>query len=233
VTWEEFVHPSYREPLVQAYGGRFESVFVVLHPFVRVPQELAWSVTRQYPDDREIAAKGKKCGWSEVAAEVGLTSSAQTARSPENWPILLAETRFGGSSKGSRFGCRLRDVSSRCLQRDFVQVFREAGAEELIFVPEFPNSEPVSRQPIRALSQGTTPFPTSGTLVAPDASSLFTVDWDSFFTLFYGRRTFVADAARRLNLEGFFATANTEHSWWNYSMGCATVTVSPEDWQNV
>jgi hypothetical protein len=35
-----------------------------------------------------------------------------------------------------------------------------------------------------------------------------------------------------LNLEGFFATPNTEHAWFNYSMGCATVTLSPEHWQN-
>jgi len=34
-----------------------------------------------------------------------------------------------------------------------------------------------------------------------------------------------------LNLEGFFATANTEHAWFNYSLGCATVTLSPEHWQ--
>jgi hypothetical protein len=57
------------------------------------------------------------------------------------------------------------------------------------------------------------------------------VDWDSFFTLFYGPRRFIEEMARGLNLEGFFATANTDHAWFNYSMGCATVTLSPEHWQ--
>jgi hypothetical protein len=118
------------------------------------------------------------------------------------------------------------------LQPDFLQIFRETGAEEIVFVPEFPNAEPVLRLSVAGLSGGTIPFPTCGTLVAPDASFLLTVDWDSFFTLFYGRRAFVADIARRLKLEGFFATANTDQAWWNYLMGCATVTVSPEDWQD-
>ena len=76
-------------------------------------------------------------------------------------------------------------------------------------------------------------FPARGTLLAPDHSFLFTVDWDSFFTLFYGSRSFVARVAAGLNLEGFFATPNTEHAWYNYSFGCATVTLSPEHWQTV
>jgi hypothetical protein len=69
-----------------------------------------------------------------------------------------------------------------------------------------------------------------GTLAAPDASFLFTVDWDSFFTLFYGPRSLVRDIAAGAGLEGFFAAPTTEHFWFNYSMGCATVTLSPDDW---
>jgi hypothetical protein len=118
------------------------------------------------------------------------------------------------------------------LQRDFLMVFSRAGFDELVFVPEFPNSDPVVRLPLSGLEDGSIPFPACGTLLSPDASFLFTVDWDSFFTLFYGTHAFVAEAARSLNLEGFFATPNTDHAWFNYSMGCATVTISPEDWQH-
>jgi hypothetical protein len=74
---EEFVYPACETPLVEAYGGLFESVFVVLHPFVHVPESLSWSVTRAYPGDAQIAALGSKCTWSEVAAQVKLNSCAQ------------------------------------------------------------------------------------------------------------------------------------------------------------
>jgi hypothetical protein len=103
----------------------------------------------------------------------------------------------------------------------------------VLFVPEFPDEDPVTRLPVEKLVAGTIPFPSCGTLLAPDGSFLFTVDWDSFFTLFYGPRTMISEAARELGLEGFFASANTDHAWWNYSLGCATVTVSPENWQSV
>ncbi len=57
-----------------------------------------------------------------------------------------------------------------------------------------------------------------------------TVDWDSFFTLLYGSRAFLSDFVCRRDIEGFYAGPTTEHFWFNYAMGCATVTVSPEDW---
>ena len=52
--YEEFKYPAYETPLLDAYGGRFESAFVLLHPFVRVPQQLAWKAVQSYPDDEQI-----------------------------------------------------------------------------------------------------------------------------------------------------------------------------------
>lgn len=236
---EKFVYPRHEMPLLEAYGGRFESAFVILHPFVRVPQSLAWSATRRYPEDAQIAALGARCAWSEVEAHVELNSCAHMNQA------LLTSIGSLSDYMADPAGCeRLRTFLENkpiwmpaegrfepLLWSCFLQIFALAGMEELVFVPEFPHSDPVVRLSIAGLSDGSIPFPTCGTLLAPDDSFLFTVDWDSFFTLFYGRRSSVREAVRKLNLEGFFATANTNHAWWNYSFGCATVTVSPEDWQ--
>ena len=239
VQLEEFVYPTYGAPLVDAYGGRFESTFVVLHPFVRVPVSLSWSATRQYPSDAQIAEFGSRCTWSDISAQVGITSCARM-----NQALLTSIGSLADPMADPAGGHRLQrflesnpvwmPVEGRfepLLQRSFLQILAASGADELAFVPEFPQSHPVVRLTVEGLLGGTIPFPTCGTIFPPDASFLFTVDWDSFFTLFYGPRAFIRDAVQRLKLEGFFATANTDHDWWNYSMGCATVTVSPEDWQ--
>lgn len=236
---EEFTYPPYETPLAQAYGGLFEAAFIVLHPFIEMPAEFAWQVRPDYPSDAEILTYGSPCGWTEVERQAGLSSCARI-----NQALLTAT----GSLTGD-----LADIAGRellrgflqqesvwmpsqgrfepLLQRKFLRVFANAGWRELVFVPEFPQASPVVRLEIDGLLDGSIPFPGCGTLLGPDHSFLFTVDWDSFFTLFYGAREFVRRMAQEQRLEGFFATANTDHAWFNYSMGCATVTLSPEHWQ--
>ncbi len=116
------------------------------------------------------------------------------------------------------------------LQMDLLAAFEAEGKSELFFVPEFPEVDEVQQFDVAQLGNRTAPFPARGTLLPDDASFLFTVDWDSFFTLFYGSREFITRVAQQRNLEGFFAYQNMEHFWFNYSMGCATVTISPEHW---
>jgi len=241
VQFADFTYPQHEVPLAEAYGGRFESVFVALHPFVRVPSWLAWTAQRCYPSDAQIAVSGAKCSWTEVGAATGLSSCARL-----NQALLTSI----GSLTDHLADPHGRDALKTYLQSnpvwmpvegsfvpllkpDILHAFATAGDHELIFVPEFPHADPVATLPLDGLGEGSMPFPTRGTLLAPDASFLFTVDWDSFFTLFYGSRSFVTRIASARKIEGFFASPTTEHAWFNYSMGCATVTLSPEHWQAV
>ncbi|MDR3726248.1 MAG: DUF2711 family protein [Terracidiphilus sp.] len=238
--YESLVYPPQDAPLMEAYCGRYESLYVILHPFVGVPGELAWKTTKNYPDDEQIARVGEKHSWSQVAAHTGMSTCAKL-----NQALL---TTIGSINK------ELCDFAGRdalkgflesepvwmptegrfepLLQMDFLNVFEAAGQKELIFVPEFPNpkTDPIQRLDLASLRSRKVPFPTRGTLAAADGSFLLTVDWDSFFTLFYGPRDFVTDVVRCSNLEGFFATPFTEHFWFNYALGCCVITLSPEDW---
>jgi hypothetical protein len=236
---QDFSYPPYEIPLVEAYDGRFESVFILLHPFVRVPQGLSWSNSRKYPDDAQIAAQGAKCRWAEVSAYTGLASCARINQALLTSIGALANHLVDPAGRDA-LEVLLRSqpiwmpVEGRfepLLQPDFLAALTIAGAEQVTFVPEFPQSDPTVTLRIADLKNVSIPFPACGTLLARDASILFTVDWDSFFTLFYGPRAFIRRVVTARNLEGFFATPNTDHAWFNYSMGCATVTLSPEDWQ--
>ena len=239
VEFADFTYPTYGMPLIEAYGGSFESAFIVLHPFVNVPQNLSWSVTGEYPSDAHIIALGKKYSWAQVSAQTGLNSCARV-----NQALLTSIGSLAGHLADRQASDTLQSFLEKrpvwmptegrfepLLQSDILQLFAQADLDELVFVPEFPQSDPVVRLSVSGLRAGDIPFPSCGTLLAPDASFLFTVDWDSFFTLFYGPRALITRAARSLKIEGFFATPNTDHAWFNYSMGCATVTLSPEHWQ--
>jgi len=238
VQYERLVYPPYDAPLLDAYGGLFESVYVVLHPFVTVPDNLAWHATKHYPSDEQIAGAGAKCAWAHVATETGLHTCAKLNQA------LLTSIRsinedlcdYAANDALQRFlqsGPLWMPGEGRfepLLQMDFLGAFEAAGQQELIFVPEFPNVDPVERLSVSRLRSRAQAFSSRGTLAAPDASFLLTVDWDSFFTLFYGPHEFLAEVVRRRSLEGFFATPTTEHAWFNYSLGCSAVTIYPDSW---
>ena len=131
---------------MEAYDGRFESVYVILHPFVGVPGDLAWKNTQQYPSDEEILRAGAKCAWAHVSSETGLGTCARlnqamltTIRS-----IDEALTDYAASQKLTSFlesGSVWMPTEGRfepLLQGDFLDAFEAAGRDEFIFVPEFP-----------------------------------------------------------------------------------------------
>ena len=241
MNFENYVYPQDGAPLVEAYGGAFESVFIVLHPFIRVPQPLSWTVSHQYPDDSTILAHGAACLWTEVASQIGLGSCARLNQAlltsigslPADVADLAGKNALQKFLQAHPVWMPTEGRFEPLLWNRLLAAFEAARHEELIFIPERPASHPAVRLPVAGMKSGSLPFPGCGTLLAPDASFLLTVDWDSFFTLFYGTKAFVARTAAALQLEGFFATPNTDHAWFNYSMGCATVTLSPEHWQTV
>jgi hypothetical protein len=238
VPYERFTYPPYDAPLVDAYGGRFESVYVILHPFVSVPDDLSWNAAKEYPSDEQIASLGTEFPWSSVAAQTGLrtcsklnqallTSIRSVAEELCDYPASDALRSFLESGPIWMPG---EGRFEPLLQMDFLDALEATGQGDLIFVPEFPNIDPVQPLNVSRLRNRENSFPYRGSLVAPDASFLFTVDWDSFFTLFFGPRAFVTEMVRRHNLEGFFATPTTEHFWFNYSLGCSIVTIAPDGW---
>jgi hypothetical protein len=236
--FDQYVYPRYDTPLLEAWGSRFESVFVLLHPFIRMPEELSWQATRQYPADDQILALGARCLWSQVAAQTRMGACARLNQALLTSIGAIADYLCDYPARDSlqsllQSSSVWMPVEGRfepLLHADLLHAFDEAGHNHLVYVPEFPGKDPIQPLPVAGLRDRTVPFPTCGSLVAPDQSFLFTVDWDSFFTLFYGPRPFLEKIVRDRNLEGFFAAPTTEHAWYNYSFGCATVTLSPEHW---
>jgi hypothetical protein len=238
VEYDRYIYPPYDAPLADAYSSRYESVFIILHPFISVPNNLAWIATKNYPSDEQILSHGTKCPWHSVAAQTGFATCAKlnqalltsTGSIAPELRDLSAATALQSFLQSESVWMPVQGRFEPLLQLDFLDAFAAAGQQELIFVPEFPHTDPIQLIHVSRLRNRTEAFPSRGTLLAPDESFLLTVDWDSFFTLFYGPRAFVTEVARQQNLEGFFATPTTEHSWYNYTLGCCVVTLAPDGW---
>jgi hypothetical protein len=235
--FSRLTYPPYGTPLVEAWERRFEAAFVLFHPFIRVPEALSWKATKQYPTDQQIATNGERYSWTEVVAATGLRSCAHlntalltsTGALPDYLSDLPSRDALQSFLQLNPVWMPTEGRFEPLLQHAILDAFQAAGFNKLVFIPEMPNTDPLQRILLNNLGSGRALFPSCGTLVAPDASFLFTVDWDSFFSVFYGPRDFVRQVVRKHALEGFVPGPLTEHAWFNYTMGCATVTVSPED----
>ena len=236
--YERLIYPPYDAPLMEAFDSAFESVYVILHPFVSVPDNLAWKATKQYPDDDQILSVGAKYTWADVAGKARLGTCARLSQAlltsiasiDEDLRDYAASSALTSFLESHPIWMPTEGRFEPLLQMDLLDAFEAAGCGELAFVPEFPAVDPVQRLSVQSLKRREIPFPTRGTITALDESFLLTVDWDSFFTLFYGPREFVTEVVRRNSLEGFFATPTTEHTWFNYSYGCSAVTIYPDSW---
>ena len=236
--YERYLYPPYDAPLADAYSNHFESVFVILHPFIRVPDHLSWKATKQYPTDEQILTQGAKCTWAHVATKTGLHDCAKL-----NQALLTSIGAIGEELRDYQSRDSLQNILESesiwmpeegrfepLLQNGYSQCVRSRRSPGTDLCPRVPQSRShPTTQPSQTQSREDS-FPSRGTLTDRDASFLFTVDWDSFFTLFYGPREFISDIVRKQNLEGFFATPTTEHNWFNYSLGCCVVTLAPDGW---
>ena len=239
--FSHLIYPARNEPLLDAFGGRYEAAYIALHPFVSVPEWLGWAATGGYPDDAEILAHGARVPWAQVARSTGIPNGARMSQGlltsigalHEDFMDREAARLLTGFLRTNPVWMPVEGRFEPLLQASFLAIFQAAGRDRLIWVPEFPDMEPAVTLNLEQLRTGGVPFPTRGTLAAEDESFLLTVDWDSFFTLFYGPHEFVRQQTTALALEGFFAEAATEHQWFHYKMGCATVTVSPDGWPRV
>jgi len=238
VAYKQYVYPPTRDFLLGAYEQHFESCFILLHPFVRVDEELGWQQCRQYPNDAAILSSGAKCSWAELARLANIRNCASVSRA-----LLTSIGAIEDFLADHATRDQLQQVLEAnpvwmptegrfepLLQADLLALFNKAGHREVVFVPEFAETDPVEVFSIADLQQGRKGFPERGSLLAPDESLLATVDWDSFFTLLYGPHTVLSEFTASRNLEGFFAEPETEHFWFNWKMGCATCTVSPKGW---
>jgi len=229
---------------MDAYGRAFECVFVVLHPFMRVPAELAWSTTHRYPGDAEIAARGEKVPWTEVAARTSLKSCARINQAlltsigslDDHVADPAGAASCSVSSNPSPSGCPPKAASSRFSSPIFF-TFCGGWSGRAPLRPRISNTDPVARLPLALFATKQISIPAARSRFAA-LSSRPTIPSSLRSIGTVSSRSSTAPRicrprSRRINLEGFFATPNTEHAWYNYSFGCATVTLSPEHWQTM
>ena len=217
-------YPKYEVPFKKWYEGHYECCFVLLHPFIGLPQEATAGVD-DHPREELVRSAGFKVPWSEVATSTGIGSCAHLNNALLT-SIAAITPRFqdgGGAAalvewlEKQPVWPPSEGVFEELLEVDILWAFRHAGESVVHGIEELglgSGSRPI--QEIEATNCGLQGVfgGVHGSVFPASQDFLFVVDWDSFFTLFCGKQDFVGSVVAERQLEGFFSDESTSH-WWS------------------
>jgi hypothetical protein len=208
-------------PVLDYYKGTFESVYVLLHPFIRpvsIDPETFKPAT--YPDRKTIAETCKPVSWAQVLELSGLASVASID--------IGLRTQIGALTKeysNADFADRLEGLyeSHRIippdeghfsdLLHDRVLDFLENLGHKWVWVgDEFCTTRRLFWiDDLRDKEADATLGHCN--VFTPDKSMLWTTHWDSCCSFVCGRRDVLSAMAAKPEFEGFFCTSKTKVYW--------------------
>jgi hypothetical protein len=191
------VYPSYDAPISKWHPAVFEAAFVALHPFWR----------------GDVAVS-----WAEVASLLGISVGRLNRGLLTRDGALRVEYRDSDAAARVSRHCEtsaLEGPIDGCIPPEWttivVDFFRTAGADVLWVIDGF-------GQVLQPCSASTAELDLSlgsvhrrGAIFSSVPGVLVSVDWDSFFTLFFASNSLLAPLPNVL--EGFLSGIDTEHFW--------------------
>jgi hypothetical protein len=204
-------------------SGRWESVYAVLSPFLRVAQEHQYLFGYDYegltrPQLQEVA---QVMSWAEIRDVLGLADISELDRLLR---LSVGGIRDAKSTHSETFNTALEileilppeegDFPDVLVDR-FLSAFSHLGFQEAILANEFGQFH--ARQTIE--SWQARPYPHLGfgaahpTLRSPDGRFLLGVHWDSHFTFMCGTSEVLNEIVNEFSLEGFFFEEGQSVYW--------------------
>ena len=205
--------------ILDFYSGQFESVFVLLHPFIRaesIDKELFYASS--YPSKTEILEHCSPVSWGEIvsltdlpdinAVDVGLRTGIGGLKSE------YANKEFSASID------RLEETTNivrpdegeipALLQNRVFTALQKIGQDWLWIGDEFGMERKLEW--IDDL-KGEYQLPSHGNLFTPDKCILLTTHWDSHFSFLCSSLRTIEAILEIDRLEGFFCDRSTEVYW--------------------
>lgn len=234
-----YAHPSAHLPLLQAYGGKFEACYIILHEFCQWDGSLP---------NQDFEQKAKRILWQQVmeAADIGklatlnqLLMARINARKPIEANIEAAARLEQFATGLAHFQFPDEGMFNDLNLGKYVNMFKTIGPLGVVYVPEFPADKcPDANWQVTNLKSlvgagrfdwmhqsesglvsfddfEKIEFPYRGTVISLDLKLLLTVDHESNFTLLYGTRNRLEKLVQIFEFEGFFADETTLHDWWD------------------
>jgi hypothetical protein len=205
--------------VLKYYKGYFESVFVVLHPFIRpISIEISRFYPGSYPEKAELIATCEDMAWGEVISTGEFKSFAEI-------DIALRTRIHGLTDKyaDKELAKRAENLSDRLgivppeagdipplLENRFFEAAQRLGYRWLWIGDEFCSERKlwwIDDLKVADVCGG------HKNLFTPDRAMLFTTHWDSHFSFVCGSRKKLEALVSAGEFEGFYCEPETEVYW--------------------
>lgn len=205
--------------ILEYYDGQFESVFILLHPFLRpttIPPERF--CPELWPSKQELIEGVQGVTWAEVLDLTNLTNIQQIdiglRTSILGLPKELANVRFREELLELTDKHRIIHPSegdiAPLLENTLYECLQHLGYKWLWLGDEL-----CTQRNLKWIDnlKGTDEIPSNGCVFTPDKSILVTTQWDSHFSFLCGSRETIDKILSKQRLEGFYCEPETEVYW--------------------
>jgi len=222
-TPEKFASCPYDGKILEFYAGQFESVFIILHPFME-PADIEEErfCPEKWPSKIEIIEGCKPISWKQVLTLTGLTKLADVD--------VGLRTIIGGLRKdlsNHEFSEKLIELDNAgiilpeegdippLLENRILEAIKALGHDWLWVGDEFGTERKLHF--IDDLIAGDE-IPIHGCIFTHDHSLLVTTHWDSHCSFLCSSKSTLETLLEAEPFEGFFCSENTEVYWGAYEI---------------
>jgi len=206
-------------PILDFYSDEFDTVYVILHPFIRptsIDPEVFYPGT--YPNKEQILAGSVPVTWADIILTTKLQNIAEV-----DLGLRTGIRGLRDEFQNEDFATEIRQVEAsnrivrpnegqfpELLENELFSCIQKIGYDSLWVGDEFCTERKLEW--IEDL-KGKQAFPCHGNLFTPDHAILITTHWDSHFSFLCSDRSRIDQVLKCYSFEGFFCDPRTEVYW--------------------
>ena len=219
-SFENIESANYRDKAILSNYKEFESCFLAFHPFLRIKKghyNLIKFIPGKWPNKKSIIEHCDLLTWTEFLQLSNVSNYKKL-----NACLLYREagTRYCDKNEYNKLENVFKNFSIYSSGADELPEIIENDVLNFLFKKGYTNlniSSDIEDERIietTKLINSEIKLPHHPRISSIDSKYLIVVDFDCYFTYYFGTKNNIDELVREINLEGFYCNNETTESWW-------------------
>jgi hypothetical protein len=216
--------PQEGDKILTFYQGYYDTVFIIFHPFIKPKKGYEFDVENDYPDKTSVCMNFDKVLWLDILRECDFEDFDRLDIALRNWiGGLVAKHQNPMDVEKLKRVCKKFNIIEPnegrfqdCLIDNMISSIKELGYDRIVFGDEWGDKQEAVL--ITELESKNNDYNElldfePNNVFTEDHKILYTVHWDSHFTLLCSDTFTIKGIVDKFQFEGFYAIEETEIYW--------------------